>query len=253
MLKKHSNRICTYFKVDYDPQFGSELAQAGDRMYKELSPPKWGLGPPSVYVFAWPSERYFLEFAFRAIAWQALGMGEWADNRQEHLKSIRTGLDALGVVKLNRIGFKVSAYLPLEMSHQELCDLMFGSFLAPAAEWRDEWGDSVDPWLTLEGDRNGFKYVTTVSPMNTHQIASVFRQHKNLERFVEDKFLDTGVKEFHDRITASDCLFFDIDLSQTDVDAHSLDAFARDSLAEAERVAEWCVRRLRSQPPSGGK
>lgn len=253
MLKKHSDRICTYFKVDYEPQLGTRLAEAGDTIYKEFSPPQFGLGAASNHVFSWPSERYFLALSFQSIAWQGLGLSHWADNREKHVKSIRTALDTLGVVKLKRIGFKVSAYLPLEMSHQELCDLMFGSFLAPADEWSDMWGDSVDPWLSLEGERNGLKYVTTVSPMNTQQIKSVFRQNKNLERFVEDKFLDTGVKDFQNRITANDCLFFDIDLSQTDVDVNVLDSLTRDSLTQAEQVAEWCVRRLRSQPAVGGK
>lgn len=253
MLKKHSDRICAYFKVDYAPQLGTRLGEAGDTIYKELNPPQFGLGTPSAYVFAWPRDRYFLAVDFQSVFWQGLGLTHWDENREKHVKTIGTALDTLGVAKLKRIGFKVSAYLPLEMSHQELCDLMLGSFLAPREEWTDAWGDFVDPWISLEGERDGLKYVAAVSAMNTQQIASVFRQHKNLERFVEDKFLDTGIKDFHDRITASDCLFFDIDLSQSDVDVNVLDSFTRDSLARSAELAEWCVRRLRSQPAVGGK
>lgn len=253
MLKKHSDRICTYFKVAYDPQFGARLAEAGDAIYKELTPPYFGLGAPLAYVFSWPSERYFLALDLRGIAWQSLGLSQWIDGRQQHVKTIRTALDTLGVVKLRRIGFKVSAYLPLQMSHQELCDLMFGSFLTSADEWSEMWGDIVDPSLTLEGEKNGFRYVAAITPANTQQSARVFRQHPNLERFIEDKYLDTGVKDFQARITSSECLFFDVDLSQTDVDVDTLDRFTRDSLEEAERIADWCVRRLRSQPTAGGK
>ena len=253
MLKKYSDRICTYFLAEYEPRFGPALGKASDDLFQECSPPRVGLGAPLTYIFSWPSQRYFVLLSFSQVAWQALGLAEWRENRQRHVNTIRAALETLEVGKLKRIGFKVTAYFPLEMSHQELCDLMFGSFLASSDEWGDVWGESVDPLLRLEGERQGLKYVAAISPMNTRQSAANFRQHKNLEQFVEDKFLDTGVKDFEARLTASDCLFFDIDLSQNDVATEALDKFTQDSLTQAEQLADWCVRHLRSQPTTGAK
>ncbi|MHC4398610.1 MAG: hypothetical protein ACYTG0_02920 [Planctomycetota bacterium] len=253
MLEEYSDRICTYFKVDYEPQFGTNLAEAADMIQKQFSPPRSGLGAPRGFGFSWPSERYLLTLDFRGIAWQSLGLHQWSDHREKHVKTIQAALDTLGVSELTRIGFKVSAYLPLDMSHQELCDLMFGSFLASADEWVDEWGRIIDPGLHLEGERNGFGYIAILSALNTAQIATVFRQHKNLELFVEDKFLDTGIKDFQQRIAAADCFFFDVDLFRNTVNVDALGGFIQDSLIEADQLADWSVRRLRSQPIAEGE
>jgi len=134
------------------------------------------------------------------------------------------------------------------MSHAELCDLMLGSFLASAQDLGRIFGEHADPLLQMQGEKNGFKYVLIVTPMNPKQIADNFRQYGNLEHFLEDKFLDAGVKKFQEHITSSDCLYFDIDLFQHKVSGDRLREFATSSLEQAERMADMCVRFLQSQP-----
>lgn len=253
MLRKYSNRIRAYFAVDYEPRLGGSVAQAAEKVQTEFSPSRTNVGMPLAYTFDWPHERYFITLNATRIAWQSLELTEWYDNYKKHVKVFRAALDAIGVDEFKRVGFKVSAYLPLQMSHQELCHLMFGSFLESAESFDEMLGGPLDPLVLFEGERKGWKYTLHMSAMNAQQIATSFRQDKNLERFLEDRFLDTGVKDFQNRITASDCLFFDVDLFKNDVAVTELDDLVKDSLSESERMADACVRRLRSKPTLGGK
>ena len=253
MLQDHSNRICTYFAVDFEPHLGTRVGNAAQKIYERLSPQEVAASTPLRYAFCWPSERWILMFNVRRIAWQSLGLAQWSENLDKHVDTIRVALETIGVRTFKRIGFKVTAYLPMQMSHHELCNLMFGSFLASSDELEKVFGQGADPLLHVEGEREGFKYSLFVSPMNPEQIANNFRQNKNLEHFLTDKFLDTAVKDFQERITSADCLFFDIDLFQNNLSAERLNQFVSESLKQAERTADVCVRCLRSQPIEEGK
>jgi hypothetical protein len=253
MLKDNSSRICTYFAADFEPCLDTKVAEAAGRIQARFSPEETTARVPLAYLFRWPSERCFLNLDIRRIGWQSLGLGSWADNLEKRLDMIKVGLDTIAVEEFQRIGFKVTAYIEMSMSHEELCDLMFGSFLAPARELGQVLGERADPLLQVQGEQNGFKYILVLTPMKPEQIANSFRQHGHLEQFLKDKFLDTGVKDFQERIMRSDCLYFDIDVFQHNVSADRLGEFAKSSLAEAEVVADRCVRRLRSQPITQGE
>jgi len=248
MLKDHSTRICSYFAVDFEPCLDARVAEAAEKIRAQFKPQEINARVPFSYLFRWPSQRYLATLDVRRFACQSLGLTPWNDNLTKHLDMIKVGLDTVRATEFARIGFKVSAYLPLSMSHAELSDLMFGSFLASAQDLDCIFGEHVDPLLQMHGEKDGFKYVLTVTPMNPEQIANNFRQHGNLEHFLEDRFLDTAVKRFQEDITSSDCLYFDIDLFQQKVSPDRLREFAKSSLAQAERMADMCVRFLRSQP-----
>lgn len=248
MLKSHANRVCTYFAVDYEPQLGATLGEAAAKLHAEFEPSRVALTVPHGYTFDWPAQRCYLELGITRLRWRSLGLAEWSENSDKYLKIIQTALEAIGAANLKRVGFKVSAYLPLEMSHQELCDLMFGSFLESADCFNEILGGVADPLVLFEGEREGMGYVLQVSPRNPEQAASAFRSSGQLERFLEDKYLDTGVKDFQERIAAVDCLFVDVDLFQKNVATEKLASFVKETMAESERIVDACVRRLRSQP-----
>ncbi len=248
MLTKYSNHVCTFFAADFEPHFGTNLAKAADEIFTTSEPKTAHASPLSHYIFQWPDERELMVLGFRRIFWQTLGFSPWRDRVSEHLSLTKTALKAVGVKEFKRIGFKVQAYLPLDMSHAELSQLMFGSFLAPAEELQEVCSEAADPLVHIEGKTNGFQYVLVLSGMNEEQISGAFLKTGNLDHFRKDKFLDTTVKEFHDNLTRSDCFYFDIDLFQRDVGVDALDTFVKESLAAAEQLANTCVQRLRSQP-----
>jgi len=253
MLTKHASRVCTFFAVDFGPQFGTRLANAAEEIFTQFAPEKWHVQMPASYSFLWPSERRLMILNFQRIAWQTLGLSAWQDKLDERAAIIKTALRIVGIEEFKRIGFKVTAFLPLEMSHLELSQLMFGSFLAAAEELADVCGEPKDPLVHLQGEKDNMQYALVLSAMTTQQASDQFLQTVNLAYFRESKFLDTSVKDFHDRIAENDCFYVDLDLFRRDVPANTLDTFLKRSLANSEELTTACVQRLRSQPIKIGK
>jgi hypothetical protein len=248
MLAKHGSRVCTFFAVDFEPRFGVELSNAAGLVYEEYRPPHYKAALPLAFVLSWPNTRKVLSITHNRVAWQTLGLSTWSDGWKEHMATIRTALKSMHVSAFKRIGFKTVAYLPLSMSHAEMCELMFGAFLAPEEDFAQVHEGARDPLLQIEGESRGLKYILVVTPFDKKQASRNFLSLPNLELFLENKYLDQGVKDFHDRVTESDCFLVDIDLFRVDVEADCLEDFLKASLATAEQVTTSCVRRLRSQP-----
>lgn len=248
MLTKHPNHVCTFFAADFQPHFGMKMAEAADKIYAERKPQHVVASAPSQYIFRWPDDRDLMVLNFQRVFWQTLGFLPWRDRVSEHVALTKIALQAVGVDKLERIGFKVQAYLPLDMSHAELSQLMFGSFLVSTDELEDVCGEASDPLVQIQGKRDDFEYTLILSGMNEEQISTGFLKTNNLDYFSNDKFLDTTVKEFHDNLTRSSCFYLDIDLFHSNVDVDTLETFIRESLTAAEQLAEACVQQLRSQP-----
>ena len=116
-------------------------------------------------------------------------------------------------------GFKVTAYLPLPMAHSEICRLMFGAFLSPLEEMDSVLKPLNDPLVQFQGECEGLNYTLILAAMLRKQSVENFRRTAGLEQFLSDRLTDTGIKDFQQRIEASDCLLFDIDVSRTDVAA----------------------------------
>ncbi len=253
MLTDHADRIGTAFAVDFAPQFGVKVANAADEIYVKYEPAEVNAAPPVTYFYRWPADQRFLFMSHQRIAWHTLGLSWWREHLNEHGAVVRTALNVIGVQRLKRIGFRVSAYLPLEMSHAEMTDLLFGSFLVPRKNLEEAGGEVTDSLVQLEGKHHGFEYLLRISPMTKQQISDGFLALPNLEQFMRNKFVDSGIKDFYDRITQSDSLLFDLDLFQKDLQVDVVDNFLRESLCAAEAMADVCVRQLRSKPVKNGK
>jgi len=248
MLSEHADRVCTFFAVDFEPHFGVKLGSIAEEIYAEHKPTRISVTPPVAYNFAWPEDRILMILGFQRIAWQTLGLSAWQKNLKRHSTVMKSALEAIGAKKLNRIGFKVQAFLPLSMSHAELSQLMFGSFLVPAEELQDVCGEVDDPLVQIQGKSDDLQYSIVFSAMNSQQITEQFMHVPNLEHFRSHKFLDTIVKGFHDGIAKGDCFYLDIDLFQRDVSADALGRFIENSLNKCDEIAGACVRRLKTQP-----
>jgi hypothetical protein len=182
------------------------------------------------------------------IQWQTLELSVWQEKRENWIAVTETALKALGVDSLKRIGFKVVSFIPLQMSHAEMSQLMFGSYLMPSAELEQVFAEPTDPLLQVTGKQAGLDYQLVLTPTNRRQTSEGFLSMPNLELLLENRFLDTGVKEFHDRVTDDDSLLFDIDLSKKDVPTSVMKEFATESLATADKIADACVSRLLAKP-----
>jgi hypothetical protein len=248
MLIKNKDRVCTHFAVDYELQLGTRLAAAADLLCHGAEPTRAGTGGGMFFDFQWPKEHRHILVGARRTAIETLGLSPWIENVDTHLDLVCSILTTLEVKSVQRIGFKVVAYLPLQMTQSEASDLMFSSFLGDKERLAEIFGESLDPLLHLEAESEGFAYRLDLTAMNSEQTSTSFLRRGNLDKFVDQQFLDNTIKSFHDRITHSDCLFFDIDLFKKGVEINSVKQFARSAFEKADTIAEDCMRHLHSQP-----
>ena len=199
MLSEHADRIRTGFAVDFEPQFGVTVAKAADEVYRKYKPAEAGSQPLVAYVYRWPEERRFLVIAQQRVVWETLGLSAWRDHLDDHTAVVRTVLNAVGAKRLKRIGFRVMAYLPLHLSHAEMIDLLFGSFLASRQDLEGVGGDVTDSLVHLEGKHHGLEYMLWINPSTRQQVSEGFLASPNLDLFIQRKFLDPGVKDFHEQ------------------------------------------------------
>jgi len=122
---------------------------------------------------------------------------------------------------------------------------MFGSYLVPAAELRDVCGTLEDVLVQLHGDHGDMKLQLVLAPMTADQAGKQFMATNNLESFLEPKLVDTGVKEFKDRI-GTECFYVSADLSREDVSAAEISLFLKHALDAADLITEAAVQRLKS-------
>jgi hypothetical protein len=128
-----------------------------------------------------------------------------------------------------------------------MADLMFGSYLLPAAELQDVCGKLEDVLVQLHGDQEGMKLQLILAPMTADQAVQQFQAIPNLETFLEPKLFDVGLKEFKDRI-AQDCFFVSADLSRADVPITEVSFFTRKSLEVADTIMGVAIQKLKSLP-----
>jgi hypothetical protein len=247
MLEKYADRSRTFFAADYEPQLGNELADVAKEIRENHKPDSVKLGTKS-YNFGWPSKRQVCILNPTRIALQTLGLSAWKENQSTLESMIRAAVKRLGIDKFKRLGFKVSTFIPLSMTHAEMCELMFGSFLSSKDKLEQICGRSIDPLVQIEGEHGDMRYILVISPMTAEQITRGLSVTPNLDLFLEDKYLDTGVKDFLGRVQQSDAFHFDIDLFRRDVGASTLKEFLKSSMEKADLIAEACVRNLQSKP-----
>ena len=249
MLEENSERICTVFVADYEPEIGfaTKLSDAAEAVQAKFAAPHWACGAGG-YLLRKPKDRLLFNLDFRRVFCQTLGLEIWKKGHDDYGSLVRIVLEKVGVKSLKRVSFKISAYLLLGMSHAEMTDLFFGSFLLPAKELEIVCGKPDDAYVLLHGRQKNMKLHLTVNPMTVEQAAQQFMATPNLEHFLEPQFLDTGVKEFKDRLAAP-CLFLDVDLFRNDCPVTDLPFFIKDSLEGAQQICEQAVLRLKSLKP----
>lgn len=253
MLKSNANRVCTFFAAHYAPTIalGRKLPEAAEFIQSRWDTPHWGISTGK-YVFRDTEKRIILIAELRNLVLQTIGLAPWSDHLGDHANLITEVLQKLGVAKLSRIGFLVHAYLPLGMTHAEMVDLMYGSFLAPKNDLTPFCGAAYDALADIYGERDQMKIQLTVAPMTSDQAGKQLMALNNLDAFVEPKLLDPGINEFKDRL-ATDCLFFSCDLFRTEVGVPEVASFLRRSLDEADSISASVVQFLKSLPNRKGK
>ena len=182
MLSKFPDRAFTFFAIDYDLQLGKRLDCAVDSITDAFLPKRVGLGA-QVFDFQWPEKGFHAVLSPKRIAIETLGLDAWTSNRAEHLRLVKSALQELKLTSLKRIGFKVLGYLPLGISHSEMIDLMFGSFLMPRELLSPIIDGTLDPLIHFESKDGELKYTLDISAMSAEQAANSVLAMPNADHY----------------------------------------------------------------------
>ena len=245
MLKEHPNSVFVSFALDFEAQIGyaRRLSEAAEAVQGRLSVKYWSCTRER-YFLRDTEKRSSVSLEFNRFGYMGLGLGGWRSGVNDYVSLFKLGLERMGVQKLTRMGFKAQAFISVDMTHREICELMFGSFLVEAKDLETICGKPEDVLVQLHGSYKGLKTQTIIAPVNAEQSAQTFMSNPALELLFEPKLYDSGLKDFRDRI-ARDCLIVDSDLSQSDATPDAIQDFARESLEAAEQIAEATVYRLK--------
>jgi hypothetical protein len=252
MLKEQADRIIVFAAADFEQTVSTCRAVDDAAALIEGALPQAMLGTTRLgYAFRVLDKRLLFIVTSQRLYAQALGLSDWQENIGKYGTIFKAGLEKMGATQLKRAGFKVWAFVSTGMQHAEMVELMFGSFLVPAAELKETTGKIDDVLLQLHGDTRGMKAVTIIAPQTPEQATRQLLQTNNLESFLEEhKLLDHTVKELRDRL-ATDCLLFDIDLFREDITHIDFPLFLKDALEEADRIVTSCVLRLKDLGKKG--
>jgi hypothetical protein len=236
-----------FFAADYQPEVGfmKRLPDAAEILRAALKTQNWGTTAASGYFVRDLTKRLFFTIDLQRLGGQAIGVQAWESSLNDYASAFRHILEQLGVKTLKRIGFRVQTFVPTGMSHAEMVDLSYGSFLAPAQELKDICGKPEDALAQLHGAFEDMKLQLIIAPMNSEHVNLQIGAVPNLEHFLESRFFDSGLKEFRERVM-SDCLFIDIDLSRQNYNYADVLVFMRESFRAADTVATLAIERLKS-------
>ena len=136
-----------------------------------------------------------------------------------------------------------------EWRSEELCALMFGSFLADEKGFRPIFGKTEDLNVTIYGSYKGLKSAVMVTPQTAKQASDGFINTQNLDLFVEHKYQPEVVAQLRERIER-DSLFVQSDLSREDIPVGDLHQFTIEALEGIELALDGSIRKVKTLQPN---
>lgn len=145
LLRSHAGRAMAVFSANIEPQiaYAKKLPNIAESIMKQIKAPHWQVGD-NRYVIRETNKKFFYYLDAQCFRCQTLGLDPWIASLNGHVEAVSLAVKRMDVTRIQRIGFMVGVHLPLEMSHSEMCDLMFGSYLVE----REELCRPMGPWTT---------------------------------------------------------------------------------------------------------
>jgi hypothetical protein len=248
MATSYDERSLAFFGVEFPPDLGLRLPDLATKLHESLKPDNVAFRAGQIYTFQWQSIDQIFIINHNKIAWHSLGLKAWRDRLPACSDAVALALDTLGVTTLKRIGFKLVAFRPQAMSHAELGDLFFDSFVGSRDRWTQVIDRPNDPMIQMSGERDSFKVVLHVSAMNCEQAQASFIAMPGLDAFDYPRLASSRIERFYDRLGEGAFLWVDVDLFHEQSAASEAREFIEKSLSAAVETIEKAWRTLQSKP-----
>mgnify|MGYP001148488107 CR=1 FL=1 len=246
MALQYNDKALSYIAFNYEPQpgFVRKLSEAFEAVQTKFQFKIWAIAPDKYFIRN-VEKRYIISFELNRLGFFGLGLDVL---RQEHAKLADIfvmAFEVMGVATVKRSGLRVTAFIPVDMSHHEICKLMFGSFLQDEKTYEPLCGSPKDVLIQVHGTQRELDTKTIIAAMTGEQVGSHIASLSNLEMLVEPRLYDEALIHFRSR-AMQDCLFIDNDLSRDDRTPTSIPEFLSRALSVSEYMAETSVYRLKA-------
>ena len=163
------------------------------------------------------------------------------------LRVARKALEAVNVKKIAQVSLRCKGYFYVKMSHPEIVEAMFGSYLLPRQDLANVSASLDDVVVRLDGTEGASKFELTIAPQTAEQVKGDFFSWPNIDFLNEPRSRNNPPMDFLSRIDR-DCLNVECLLYRKDVAPEDVIHFMRRAPSQADGIAERSVNHLLSLP-----
>jgi hypothetical protein len=243
MSHPYDNYALTFFAADFPVDFGNRLPGCAAALHAAAKPDDVLFRNGSAYTFQWWKQKRIAilqNIPSTRIAFQTLGLDVWRNGLKDFKGQSQLAASEFGATVIKRIGFKVVVFFPQSMTHDEMSDLFFGTFLSQVEEWQQVCDSPTDPMIQMHGNVDGMKLQLFITSMNTEQAMSTLTQSASLDRYVKNHVDDPTAIDFTRKLLVSPSFMVDLDLSKEAAAVSELTEFFDRSLQAADKVIAAC-------------
>ncbi len=243
MSQPYDQYSMAFFAADFPTDFGNKLPACAAAFNAKFKPDDLQFRPSTTYTFQWWKQRKLAilqNVPGTRIGYQTLGLDVWRNNLQEFVEYTNLVAGELAAEECKRIGFKTIAFLPQTMTHEEMSDLFFGTFLSSVDTWRNICESPNDPIVQLNGTIDGMKLVLNVTPSTIEQTLTSVTSQGNFDKFVKSHVSDSTAIDFARRVTVNSAFMVDLDLYKDATPTSGVAEFFDASLNATDKIIASC-------------
>lgn len=251
MFKSYPNRTLTILRLTPAPMidFAPRLSRAAAAVLPRFDPDNWAWQSVNFVALRDPAKRRVLSMSFNSVQFQTLGLDPWTERMSENVENLRHVLSELGIRELKRADFRCKTYLDLKMTHPEIVDAAFGSFLAHRMELADVSSNITDLVLRFFGTEGLDKFDLQFAPQTAEELKNDFWSWPNLDTFNEPKGKASIVHDFYANLNPDRAsLTVECEVFREKISADEAISFLRGASDQVDRIAARGVNKYRSLP-----
>lgn len=247
MLAERSQSIVVLVRVSFDAniRFLQVVANGAEKFLALTGMKEWQSNGQNI-LFRRKDDPVFFYLDHTGGQCGTLGFNTWLKNKETTLKLFA---ELCREYKLGTVALEMRLYcfFDLQMTHAEMGDLMFGSFLPTRESLPECFATPKDGQAVFESDSANRFFWFEIGPLTVEQTSSRFTSIPNMGIFSVSPLLDTTIEDFH-RPIRKENLHVCLRIKNKNIPVEKLPQELSAIESEADRVISDAVNFFRSVP-----
>ncbi len=248
VLSERSQHIVVIARLSFDPniRFLQVIANGAEKYLSITQFPEWQSNGQHI-LFRSKEVPFFFHVDYRSVQSQSLGYNEWTKQKPKVLKFFSQVLHDFKIEVNLELEFQVFCFLDTKMTHTEMAELMFGSFLPLKENLPKSLLESDDGRAVLEINNRNRSIHVAIGPLTKKQAVDKVNAVPNLAVFNSELELRTTVDGFR-RSVERECLEVYLLVKSKGFHPSKLETEIDAVEREADAIVSECVSFLRAVP-----